>query len=211
MRVAIFARVSTSSQDTERQVADLTAFADRNKYQVLATITEQISGAKKNADRPQLQQLLDLAYRKEIDKVLVTEISRLGRDTTEILKTLDHFTDLGVCVQLLNYNLQTLTPTGQRDSIARMFMTMLADLARLERELIQDRVRSGIKRARAKGKAHGRKPGTIKENERLLEENKTAVRLLRQGKSIRHIAKICEISPTTVQKVKNAYNSSVSA
>ena len=96
--VAIFTRVSKKSQDTDRQSTELKAYARRQGYQIVASIEEKISGSTKNEQRPLLQQLLSLAAGGQLDKVLVSEISRLGRRTSEVLQILEQLEKWGVSV-----------------------------------------------------------------------------------------------------------------
>jgi DNA invertase Pin-like site-specific DNA recombinase len=202
--VAIFVRVSKGGQDFTRQVEDLTALCVQQGYTVTHTIAEKVSGAKRNADRQGLQELLQLARGKAIRKVLVTEVSRLGRKTSEVLKVLEELSECGVSVYVQNFSMETLNPDGTRNPIAQLIFTLLAEFARLERETMIERIHSGLDEARRKGKTLGRKEGTTLDSKELLKKHKAVVRQLKQGKSIRDVAAICEVSVSTVQKVKKA-------
>jgi DNA invertase Pin-like site-specific DNA recombinase len=200
--VAIFARVSTSKQQNDRQVADLVAHAEKLHYEVVATFTETISGAKRLGQRPQLQELLALASAGTIKKVLVTEISRLGRRTVEVLQTVESLTDAGVSVHAQNYNLETLLPNGRRNPLASLLFTLLAEFAQLERETTVERINSGLADARRRGVPIGRpKTGPAQDREVLLAYPKV-VKYLLAGYSIRETAKLAGVSNFTVQKVK---------
>ncbi|MFD3001447.1 recombinase family protein [Pontibacter toksunensis] len=202
--VAIFVRVSKGSQDYTRQVEDLTIYSKEKGYAIVEVIAEKISGAKKNAQRQAIKQLLVLAEGGTIQKVLVTEISRLGRNTLEGLKVLDRLRQLGVSVFLLNRNIESITPEGKSDPIAKLFFTIMLEFAEWERETIIERIHSGLEEARRKGKTLGRKKGTTKTNAQLLEEHSLVVRHLKAGHSIRHVAAICGVGTATVQRVKKA-------
>jgi DNA invertase Pin-like site-specific DNA recombinase len=133
--------------------------------------------------------------------LLVSEISRLGRKTSEVLKIEEELTDLGVSILVQNYNLETIVK-GKRNPMAQLVFTMLAEFARVERETLIERINSGLEEAKRKGKVLGRKIGTSKDDKLFLKEKKKVVELLKQGQSIRNTAKICDIAPGTVQKVK---------
>ena len=95
-KVVIFARVSTNIQDYERQVNELTAVAHNNNWMVAATFCEKISGAKRNTERKELTKLIDYVRTNNINIVLVTELSRLGRDTLQVLEVIEQFNKLGI-------------------------------------------------------------------------------------------------------------------
>lgn len=202
MNVVIFVRVSKQSQDFERQIHDLRLYAERQGWTVLQIISEKISGTKKNVERHGINDLLLLARSGIIKKVLVTEISRLGRRTSEVLTVIEELSEFGVSVYAQNYNLETLTPQGKRNPIAALLFTFLAEFARLERETLVERIHSGLEQARRKGKILGRPKGTSEETEVVLKKYSGAVGLLKKGYSVRKVAKIHGISPTTVAKVK---------
>lgn len=204
INVTVFVRVSKSSQDYSRQITDLKELASQKGWQVLSVIKEKISGATKNKDREAIQQLMELAEQGQIQKVLVTEVSRLGRKTSEVLQVLEHLSELGVSVLVQNYNLETLTHDGRRNPMTQLMFTLLAEFARVERETMIERIHSGLDAARRRGKKLGRKKGSTMSEEKLLEKYKPVVRQLRAGKSIRDVAAICEVGTATVQKVKKA-------
>lgn len=204
--VAIFSRVSTKAQATDRQISELSEYAAGQRYQVVATLTETISGSTKNEKRPVLQQLLALAMGGQLDKVLVSEVSRLGRSTVEVLKVLEQLKELGVSVFVLNYRLETIT-AGKPNPLTQFMLTMLADLARMEKETLKERINSGIEEAQRKGKHCGRAAGTVKSTEQLLKDHADIVRQLRAGKSIRDVAAITAKAEGTVKKVKKALQS----
>ncbi|QCR23094.1 recombinase family protein [Pontibacter sp. SGAir0037] len=203
-QVALFVRVSKNSQDYNRQICDLSVLAKQKEWEVVATIAEKISGATKNADREGIQKLLELAHKQGIDKVLVTEVSRLGRKTSEVLQVLEKLTELGVSVYVLNYNMETINKGGKQNPIAQMIFTLLAEFARLERETLVERINSGLEQAKRRGIKLGRREGSKVSTEKFLEKYKAVVRQLNQGKSVRDIAAICEVGTATVQKVKKA-------
>lgn len=202
IRAVVFVRVSTRAQNTDRQEDDLRALAAKKGWGIAGVIRETISGASKNGEREGVQLLLDMAGRGDIDKVLVQEVSRLGRSTAEILKVVEALTAEKVSIYVQNFNLETLDAKGGRNPMAQFMFTMLAEFARMEREHLRERIMSGLERARRKGVRLGRPKGTVVPAKETLKRYPCVVRELRSGQSVRKTAKICGASPTTVLKVK---------
>ena len=199
---AIFVRVSKREQDYQRQLEDLRVVAQTQNVEIVKEIAENISGAKTNQERDGLQDLLTLARNHTIDKVLVQEVSRLGRTTVEVLKVLEEMTALGVSVYVQNFGIETLK-NGKRNAIAQFMFTLLAEFARLERETLRERILSGMEEARRKGKHLGRPDGSNEDKEDFLKKYPSVARNLRLGISVRKTAKICDTAINTVRKVKD--------
>ena len=156
---AIFVRVSKREQDYQRQLEDLRVVAQTQKVEIVKEIAEKISGAKNNEERDGVQELLRLAQRGIIQKVLVQEVSRLGRSTVEVLKVLEELTSLRVSVYVQNFGFETLK-NDKRNPIAQFMFTLLAEFARMERETLRERILSGMEEARRQGKHLGRPDGS---------------------------------------------------
>ena len=201
-KVVIFARVSTSVQDYERQVNELTAIAQRNAWSVDATFCEKISGAKKNAERKELSRMVEYVQAHNINKVAVTELSRLGRDTLQVLEVIEQFNKLGISLFIQNYGIETLTESGEVNPMSQFLITILAEVARMERKTIRERVESGYKNFRANGGKVGRKEGYRKSDSDMREQYAEEIRLLRKGISLRNISKITGSSVNTIRKCK---------
>jgi DNA invertase Pin-like site-specific DNA recombinase len=201
----IFVRVSKREQEYQRQLEDLRALAKTQNLEIVAEITEKISGAKSNQERDGIQELLRLAQKGIIQKVLVQEVSRLGRSTIEVLKVLEELTSLNVSVYVQNFGIETLK-NGKRNPIAQFMFTLLAEFARMERETLRERILSGMEEARRQGKHLGRPDGSIENKETFLKKYPSVVRNLRQGISVRKTAKICDASINTVRKVNDYLN-----
>jgi DNA invertase Pin-like site-specific DNA recombinase len=199
MRVAIFARVSTHKQNSDRQITDLQRLAERNGWQVVATVKEQISGAKANGERAGIQKLLQLAAAGSIDKVLITEISRLGRKVSEVTTLIDQLTNYKISVYVENLGFETLNGRGQSNTMFMPILVVMASFAEAEREVLRERIMSGMAAAAAKGRKAGRPVGSG--GEALAAKYPKVVRLLKDGYSIRNAAAIAGISPATVQKL----------
>ena len=201
-RIVIFARVSTNIQDYERQVNELTAIAQRNEWNVVATFCEKVSGVKKNVERKELSRMVEYIQTHKINKVAVTELSRLGRDTLQVLEVIEQFNRLGISLYIQNYGIETLTGSGEVNPMSQFLITILAEVARMERKTIRERVESGYKNYRANGGKVGRKEGYRKSEEKLREQYAEEVRLLRKGISLRNISKITGTSINTIRKCK---------
>ena len=202
-KVVIFARVSTSIQDYERQVNELTAVANCNNWNVAATFCEKISGAKKNTERMELTRMIDYVRANNINIVLVTELSRLGRDTLQVLEVIEQFNKLGISLFIQNYHIETLNENGTINTMSQFLITILAEVARMERKTIRERVESGYKNYRANGGKVGRKEGYRKSDIDMKEQYAEEIRLLRKGISLRNISKITGTSINTIRKCQN--------
>ncbi|MEL5894733.1 recombinase family protein [Bacteroides sp. GD17] len=204
-KVVIFARVSSnnSSQDYERQINDLQAVASINNWTVEATFAEKVSGAKKNSERVELLRMVEYIEANQIDKILVTELSRLGRDTLQVLAVIELLNSKGISLFIQNYNIETLTVNGEINAMSQFLITILAEIARMERKTIRERVESGYKNFRANGGIVGRKLGFKKSDEAMKEEYAEEIRLLKKGYSLRNVSKLTNTSINTLRKLNN--------
>ena len=193
-KVVLYCRVSTQVQDYERQVSDLTQFAKKHQWEIAETFTEKISGAKKNNERKELASLLSYARVHYINRVLVTELSRLGRDTLQVLAAIDMLNKAKVSLYIMNYNIETLTPDGKVNPMSQFMITLLAEVARMERRTIKERMASGYNNFRANGGKVGRKTGYRKSDEDFRTQYKDVFRLLGKGVSLRDISKATGVS-----------------
>lgn len=200
-QAVIFVRVSKKEQDYQRQLEDLRGVAQNQSVQVAAEISEKISGIRANQERDGIQELLRLSRTGTIQKVLVCEVSRLGRSTVEVLQVVDELTRLGISIYVHNFGLETLK-NGRRNPVAQFMFTLLAEFARLERETLRERILSGMEEARRQGKKIGRPDGAMEERATFLKKYGSVTRNLRAGLSVRKTAKLCEVSINTVRKVK---------
>lgn len=203
VKTVIFARVSTSLQEYDRQVNELTTLANTNGWNVEATFTEKISGAKANTERAELMNMINFVEAKHINKVLVTELSRLGRDTLQVLEVIQMLNEKGISLYIQNYNIETLTKDGKVNAMSQFLITILAEVARMERKTIRERVESGYKNYRANGGKVGRKIGYKKTEETIREQYTEEIKLLKKGYSLRNISKITGTSINTIRKCKS--------
>ena len=202
MKVVIYGRVSTTNQEYDRQVNELRSLAVVRGWEVAGEFVEKISGAKKNQERPELMKMLDFIEKNEVGKVLVWEMSRLGRNTLQVLDVIEQLTEKKVSVYIKNYDMETLDEKGEQNPMTSFMVTILAEIAKMEHGTIKERVRSGYKNYREKGGKVGRKPGYRKPAEQMLEQHSEVVKFLKKGYSLREISKLTETSINTIRRVK---------
>ena len=141
----IYARVSSSNdrQNTLRQIEDLTQFASRNDYHLMGTYEEHISGATKNENRMVLMECINYCIEHQVNYLLLSELSRLGRSTLQVLKSLEMLHESGVSVYIQNLGIHTLQPNGEVNPVASIMVTVFAEMANIERSNIVYRLNSG--------------------------------------------------------------------
>lgn len=203
MKTVIFARVSTNVQDYDRQVNELTVLAKSNGWSVEAVFAEKISGAKANTERTELLNMISYVESNHIDKVLVTELSRLGRDTLQVLEVIEMLNKKEISLYIQNYAIETLTKEGKINAMSQFLITILAEVARMERKTIRERVESGYNNYRANGGKVGRKTGYKKAEEAMKTQYIEEIKLLRKGYSLRNISKLTGTSINTIRKCKS--------
>jgi DNA invertase Pin-like site-specific DNA recombinase len=175
MKAAIYARVSTVNhgQDTGLQTRELHEYCERRGWQLAGEYVDQgISGTKEK--RPELDRLMADAHKRRFDVVAVWRFDRFARSTSHLLRALETFQALNVHFVSLTESVDTSTPVG------KMVFTILGSVAEMERQMIVERVRAGLRNARAKGKTLGRP--------RLSVDVAMIGRLRTQGRSVREIA-----------------------
>ena len=210
MKAVIYARVSstTDRQNTDRQVSDLTAYAVGMNYEVCEVFTEHASGAKKNQERPVLQECMEYCKQNSIDILLVSELSRMGRNAFEVLASVKELLDCGINLFMQKEQMTLLDTEGKPSIIAPVMIAILSTCAELERDNIQYRLQSGYKNYREKGGKVGRKKGSTKTREQLEKEYKDVLKELRRGTSIARTAKLCDTSTATVARLKKMFGMS---
>lgn len=203
----IYARVSSSNdrQNTQRQIEDLTQFANRNEYQLMGTYEEHISGATKNENRMVLMECINYCIEHQVNYLLLSELSRLGRSTLQVLKSLEMLHESGVSVYIQNLGIHTLQPNGEVNPVASIMVTVLAEMANIERSNIVYRLNSGRDSYIKNGGKLGRKPGSVKTSEQKREEYKEVISLLKKGYAIRNVAKLSGVSVSTIQRIKKEF------
>lgn len=211
----IYARCSSSGamqdrQDTTRQVLDLKEYASSNKMEVTKVFEEHISGAKQNSDRPVFQECINFCIENNIDCLLSSELSRVGRSAFNVLETCKTLIDNKINLYLQKERFTLLDDNGKPSLFAPIMLATLSTCAEIERENIAFRLNSGRRRAIENGSCTlGRKKGTTKPHETKAEEYKEVIKLLRFGYSIRKVAKLADCSISTVQRVKKEFQSEI--
>ena len=200
--IVLYTRVSTSSQDYERQVNDLNNFAVKQGYNVVNTFSEKISGAKKNNERKELTAMIDFCLNNAVDKVAVFELSRLGRDTLEVLKAVELLNENKISLYIYNLGIETLNTAKEISISSKLMITMLAEFSSMERTQIQQRMKSGYDNHIANGGRVGRCKGTVKSDDVLKTEHKDIIKYLKQGLSLNNIMGLTGKSKPTIIKIK---------
>ena len=205
-KVVLLLRVSTNSQDYEYQRNTLTELCDRNGWEIVYTVENKVSGAKKNEEREEIIELLDYIKNNQVDLVAATEISRVGRNTLEALKIIEVLNENKVNLYLANYNIETLLPDGTINPIARLILTICLEISSYERNLIRNRMKMGYEEYLRKRKDNpSLRLGRMeykKDEQSYREDYAQELSLLRKGISLRNIQKITGTSLGTLQKIK---------
>jgi len=200
-KVVILARVSTQNQEFERQINELSEYAASHNMEVVKVFSNKVSGAKKMEDRPEIQDMIEYVQANKVDKILVLEISRLGRSTLESLQLIQRLNEENICLFVKNYNIETLDKNGKINPMAQFLVTILLEVASMERTTTRERVWSGYQNFRKLGGKVGRKEGYKKSAEQMKAEYTEELKLLRKGISLRNISKITGTSVNTLRKV----------
>ena len=202
-KAVIYARVSSTGerQSTERQVADLKRYAAASGMEVVAVYEEKASGAKK--DREQLAECMAFLESGGAEHLLVSELSRLGRNLRQVLEVVERLTEKEINIYFQAQGVNTIVD-GKPDATVKAMVSMFGAFAELERTMIVDRLQSGREIAKVKGKRMGRPVGTVLTKEELLSKYPKAVKRLNANRTIREVAGECGLSTKTVWKIKNA-------
>ena len=208
MNAVIYARVSSvgDRQNTERQISDLSEYAAFQKLQISQIYEEKISGAKKNRERPVLIEAIEYCKENKVSFLLVSELSRLGRNAFEVLATVKDLIDSGINLYLQKEQLTLLDGDGKPTLFAPIMIATLSTCAQLERENIKFRLNSGRKLYIEHGGKLGRKVGSVKTIEQKREQYKDIISYLKRGYSVRTIAKLTNKGASTVQRIKKEFN-----
>lgn len=213
----IYARVSSTGdrQCTDRQVTDLTNYAAKNGLTLVHdAFTEHVSGAKRNDERLGLCACLDYCEANNVGTLLISELSRLGRNVGQVLANVQRCLDNGLNIYFQKEGLSLFMADGKPNPFVHIMASVLGTCAQLEREAIQFRLNSGYRQYLANGGEVGRKEGSAETADRILEKYPEVTRQLQKAqrakeagkkpKSLRDIAKLCDVALNTVQRVKRA-------
>ncbi len=210
-KAVIYARTSSSGvlenrQNTTRQVMDLQQYAKATKLEVIKIFEEHISGAKKNSERLVLNECLEFCKAEHPDILLVSELSRLGRNAFQVLSTVQELMDSSINVYMHKEQFSLLDATGEPSIIAPIMIAVLATCAQMERDNIQYRLNSGRAQYIKNGGKLGRKVGYRKPKEQKEQEYAEVIKLLQKPYlTLKEISKLAGVSISTVQRVKKEF------
>ena len=200
MNCIIYTRVSKKDQTTARQVNDMKSLEG---FEVLKVFSEKISGFSVPVNkRPILQKALSYVHNNKVDCIMVSEVSRLGRNTHEVLGLIEALKREGVAIYIHNLGATINKKDSSSEIFTKLIVTIMADLARLESEQMSYRIKSGIRSRKAKGLTTGRKTGSKESREKFLSKHNDIQKYIIKGYSSREIQKLCKCSPNTIKKVK---------
>ena len=213
IRAAIYARVSSTGdrQSTERQVIDLKDYANKNEMTICKTFEEHISGAKKNHERPILQECLTFCVEEKVDVLLLSELSRLGRNVDEVLANIRFAKENHLNIYFQKEGISIYGADGKENPYLTIMIAVLGTCAQMERESIHYRLQSGRKvyvdkcMAETGKSGLGRKVGYRKPVETKKEEYKEVLKLLKAGYPLRKVAKLTDVSESTVKRLKKEF------
>ena len=207
-KVCLLLRVSTNAQDYEYQYNTLKELCEKKGWEIVKVFANKVSGAKKNEERQEIVDLIDYVKNNKVDRVVATEISRIGRDTLEALKTIEILNEHKVNLYLANYNIETLNPNGEVNPIARLILTICLEISSYERNLLRYRMREGyneyLRKRREDKQNHplGRKTEYRKSEDAYRQQYKQELTLLRKGISLRNVQQLTGTSVGTLRKLK---------
>ena len=203
----IYARVSSigDRQNTDRQISDLLDYVEYQHLELCKIYEEHISGAKKNVERPILQQAIEFCKINHVSILLVSELSRLGRNAFEVLATVKDLIDNGINLYMQKEQLTLLDSEGKPTMFAPIMIATLSTCAQLERENIKFRLNSGRRLYIERGGKLGRKVGSVKTTEQKREDHKDIISYLKRGYSVRNTAKLTNKGVSTVQRIKTEF------
>ena len=204
-KAVIYSRVSSEGnrQDTERQTNELKEYANKMGYEIVGVYEEKISGYKKNEDRPIFSKMLDEIEKGYIDRILIWELSRIGRSVIQSLQNIQLLTVKKVSIYIKNFNLETLNEDKTPNALSMFMVQILFSVANMEAQLTKSRMVSGYQNHIKNGGKVGRKVGSIETEEETIQKHSEIVKLLKKKLTIRQISGITNKSTNTVLKVKS--------
>jgi DNA invertase Pin-like site-specific DNA recombinase len=208
-KVCILARVSRSHQNPEHQLNTLRQYCERNSLEVVHEISSTVKGSTSNQKREDIKELLLEAKKKPFEKVIVSELSRLGRKPAEVRKTLDELHGLGISLVFTQLGVESLDADGKPTFISSLIIAIHSELAQHETQQLGERIKSGLQLARKQGKKIGRQKGSTESADDFLQKHRKVVKAIEQGLSLRQIQKLHGTSRTTISKIKQALSHSV--
>ena len=196
---ARYIRVSTLNQNIERQLA--------KQYPNEEIYIDKISGSTPFLKRPQAFKLMNDIIEQKINYVSISSIDRLGRNTLDVLQSIEQLHSKNVCLKVDNLGIESLT-NGKENSTFKLIVSVLANISEMERNSLLERQKEGIAIAKAKGIYKGREKNTTESSEKFLSKYPLVVNYLNRKSppTLLEIAKLCDCSKNTVQKIKKKLN-----
>jgi DNA invertase Pin-like site-specific DNA recombinase len=193
---ALYVRISSVDQKTDRQRV--------NEQDYDFVFEDKCSGSIPFSERNAGREVLEMVKRGVLSELHVWQIDRLGRDLRDIMNTIHFFNEIGVPIHFVSQGLSTLTADKKENPISKMIISILGVVAEMERKQIRERQLEGIKIAKLKGAFLGRKKGTNESTLDFLgkEKNRKAIDYLKKGFKINEVAKLTDLHPNTVSKIK---------
>ena len=187
-RVVIYARVSTNEQNCDRQVAELEQVVKNNNWELVDTYIDE-GYSRTTTTRPELDRMMKDAFVRKFEMVITLELSRLGSSLKHMIEIVDKFKEKKIQLFIVNQQIDTSSATGY------MFFSIMTSIANYERELISERVKSGLENAKRKGVVLGRKTNLTPEVEEKI------IQLKKEGVGYNTLAKRLSVSVKTIRKV----------
>jgi len=200
MNAIIYTRVSTASQNVKRQLIELNEKCKMKEWKVISKISDIVSGAVPYSNRKGFKEIFTLIKKKKIDILVVHEISRLGRNTVDVLKCINELNSKGTSVYIMN--IEILINSDRVDPSANLIVAVLASLATHERELMQQRIISGIK---ASDKVSGRRIGDRYTIDHYKNKYPIVVKLIDDKYSLKTISDLTNVSYRTIQRINKLH------
>ncbi len=202
MEAIIWSRVSSKSQDNQRQVSNLKQVATEKNWTVKRVFEEKVSGTVKSTERKEFQKILDYTEQYNIKLVLISEISRIGRRAVDVLNVVDTFHKKGIAIYIQQFNMVSME-NGKENPMVMLLLQMMSIGAEMENNLRKNRQAEGIALAKLQQKYSGRATGSKANRENQLTKYADVVDLIQKSDlSIRRISSITGRSINTVRKVK---------
>ena len=205
-RVVLLNRVSTSTQSTERQLRDLTEVCDSKSWNIVNVFDEVGSGYKTNEDREVLNQMIDYCKTNKVDMIVVSELSRLGRCTSQVLSLINKLNDNEISLYIQMNNIETLDDDKKPNPLTMFMLSILSSVNNMEKSITLDRMNSGRENYIKNGGKIGRKVGSTISKEDKLKQHQDVIEYLNKGYKYDDIVKLTGKSLSTIQRVKKLVN-----
>lgn len=200
--VLIYSRISTSNQNSKRQIEELIEVSISKNWKVIDIVSEVVSGSSTITSRQINDKLLEWTEKANIHKVLITEISRLGRRVSDALNFIEFLNSKRISLYIHNLGMETILDNGKVNFMFKPILVTLVSFAEMERELLSERIKSGFENARKNGKKIGRPTGTSKNKKEYINQYRKLIDDFDKGLSLRKLSKMHDVSINTIRKVK---------